>query len=134
MNREVFRYIIAGGLAFLVDFTVLYICTEFLAMHYLVSNLFGYISGLALTYALNTRWVFSYRRYKKTWLEFSIFNLIVLAGLGINEGMMALLVGAWGLHYLHAKIVTSFFVMVYNYIAKKYILFHPGPKSAQASS
>ena len=131
MNREVFRYVIAGGMAFVLDFTVLYICTEFLALHYLISNLFGYLLGLVLTYELNTRWVFSYRRYKKTWLEFSIFNLIVVAGLGINEGMMAILVSAWGVHYLHAKIVTSFFVMVYNYVAKKYILFHPTPQSAQ---
>jgi putative flippase GtrA len=132
MNREIFRYIIAGGLAFLIDFSVLYFCTEFLTMHYLVSNLLGLVAGLALTYILNTQWVFSYRRYKKTWLEFVIFNAIVVAGLGLNEGMMFLLVATFGLHYLHAKVVTSFFVTLFNYIAKKYILFHPPSAAGQS--
>ena len=125
MNSEVFRYVVAGGLAFLVDFAVLYLCTDILGLHYLLSNMLGYFFGLAITYTLNTQWVFSYRRYKKAWLELLIFNLIVVAGLGINQGMMALLVGAGGMYYLYAKIVTSFFVMLFNYFAKKFILFHP---------
>jgi putative flippase GtrA len=127
VNNEIFKYIVSGGLAFLVDFAVLYICTEFLLMHYLVANLFGYFFGVAVTYALNTQWVFSYRRYQKTWLEFFIFNGIVIVGLGLSEGMMAILVGASGMYYLYAKIVTSFFVAVFNYVAKKFILFHPTP-------
>jgi putative flippase GtrA len=125
VNREIFRYIVAGGLAFGVDFSVLYVCTEFLGLHYLISNLFGYFSGLVLTYILNTQWVFSYRRYEKTLLEFLIFNAIVIAGLGLSEGLMAILVGTFGLHYLYAKIVTGFVITVFNYVAKKFILFHP---------
>lgn len=127
MNRELFRYIIAGSLAFLVDFGILYICTEFLAIHYLLSNLLGLIAGLTLTYILNTQWVFSFRRYKKTWLEFVIFSAIVIAGLGLNEVLMLLLVGTFSIHYLQAKIVTTAFVTVFNYFAKKFILFHPAP-------
>jgi putative flippase GtrA len=126
MNGEVFKYVVAGGIAFLIDFAVLYFCTDVLGIHYLLSNMLGFLSGLAITYTLNTQWVFSYRRYdKRAWLELFIFNLIVVAGLAINQGMMAVLVGAWGMYYLYAKIVTSFFVMLFNYFAKKFILFHP---------
>jgi putative flippase GtrA len=126
MNREIFRYTIAGGLAFLIDFSVLYLCTEFLAVHYLLSNLLGLVAGLTLTYVLNTQWVFSYRRYKRrTTLEFTIFSAIVVAGLGLNEALMLLLVSAFSLHYLYAKIVTTVFVTIFNYFAKKFILFHP---------
>ena len=124
MNGEIFKYIVSGGLAFSIDFSILYLCTDHLGLHYLVSNLLGYAAGLAVTYVLNTQWVFSYRRIQKTWLELLIFNLIVVAGLGINQAMMAILVGTWGMYYLYAKIVTSFFVMAYNYFAKKFILFH----------
>jgi putative flippase GtrA len=133
MNTEIFKYVIAGGLAFLVDFSVLYVCTEFLDMHYLLSNLLGYFSGLFITYALNTRWVFSYRRYKKTWLEFLIFNAIVVASLGLNQAMMAMLVGIWGMYYLLAKIVSSVCVTAFNYFAKKFILFHPTAVSGKPS-
>jgi putative flippase GtrA len=128
VSNEIPKYIIAGGLAFIVDFSVLYFCTELLDIHYLVSNLFGYFSGLTVAYLLNIHWVFSYRRYEKTWLEFAIFNMIVIAGLGVSEGMMALLVDESGMHYLHAKIVASFFVAAFNYTTKKFILFHPAPR------
>ena len=127
MNNEIAKYVISGGLAFFCDVSVLYFCTDFLDIHYLVSNIFGYFSGLIVAYVLNVTWVFSYRRYQKTWLEFLIFNAIVAVGLGISEGMMALLVDISGSHYLYAKIVASFFVMIFNYTAKKFILFHPVP-------
>lgn len=130
-HSEVFKYVVAGGLAFLVDFAVLYLCTDLLGMHYLLSNLLGYSAGIAITFSLNTQWVFNYRRYKKTWLEFAIFNGIVVAGLGLNQGMMALLVGVWGMYYLYAKIVTSVFVTAFNYFAKKFILFHPTAASGR---
>lgn len=106
---------------------MLYFCTEFLNIHYLVSNLFGYFTGLIVAYTLNVFWVFSHRRYQKTWVEFLIFNAIVAAGLVLSEGIMAFLVDISGAHYLHAKIVASAFVMIFNYTAKKFILFHPTP-------
>ena len=130
MKKEIIKYVISGGLAFTCDFAVLYSCTEFLGFHYLVSNIFGYFVGLTVAYTLNVNWVFSYRRYKKTWLEFAMFNIIVLVGLGISEGIMALLVEKFAIDYLYAKVVVGFVVMLFNYTAKKFILFHPAQKSA----
>ena len=127
MKREVAKYLVAGGLAFLCDMLILYLCTEFLGFHYLISNLFGYFFGLIIAYALNIHWVFTHRRYKKTWFEFVIFTLIVIVGLGISEVMLALLVDKSGLHYLEAKVFVGVTVMVFNYTAKKFILFRPSP-------
>jgi putative flippase GtrA len=131
LNREIFRYLVAGGIAFTCDFAVLYLCTEFLSIHYLLSNVLGYGVGLAIAYRLNVRWVFNYRRYKKTSVEFTIFNLIVIAGLGLSEGLMYLLADIFAVHYLAAKIFASALVMVFNYISKKFILFHPSPARAE---
>jgi putative flippase GtrA len=128
VNNEIFKYVISGGLAFILDFSVLYICTEFLSIHYLISNLLGYFAGLTVAYTLNIYWVFSYRRIKQTWLELAIFNMIVIAGLGVSEAIMAVLVENMDIYYLYAKIVAGFFVMIFNYTAKKFILFHPTSK------
>ncbi|MEP5764305.1 MAG: GtrA family protein [Halieaceae bacterium] len=125
MYQELIKYGIAGGLAFACDFSVLYVLTEFFGMHYLISNGFGYFCGLAVAYALNSEWVFSHRRFKNRALEFTLFTLIVLVGLGLSELLMALLVEAWAINYLHAKIVSSFFVMFFNYLSKKFLLFSP---------
>jgi putative flippase GtrA len=95
-------------------------------MHYLVSNVFGYGTGLIIAYLLNTRWVFRYRRLaKKTRLEFAIFTAIALIGLGINELVLLVMVSQLSTHYVPAKFVATFFVMVFNFVAKRQILFRP---------
>lgn len=128
MQQEIFKYLIAGGLAFATDLAVLYGCTELLNIHYLLSNVVSYSCGLIVAYLLNTRWVFRYRRFAhKTHKEFTLFTMIVLIGLGISEAIMLALVSAGLAHYVEAKFVATFFVMVFNYIAKKRILFHPEP-------
>jgi putative flippase GtrA len=129
VKNEIIKYFISGALAFTCDFAVLYFCTEFLGFHYLVSNIFGYFVGLMIAYTLNVNWVFSYRKYKKTWLEFAMFNIIVLVGLGISESNMALLVEKFEIDYLYAKVIVGFVVMVFNYTAKKFILFHPAQQT-----
>ncbi|MDZ7684187.1 MAG: GtrA family protein [Gammaproteobacteria bacterium] len=126
MRREFVRYFIAGSLAFAGDFAVLFACTEYLGMHYLLSNVFGYATGLCIAYLLNVKWVFSFRKYSRVTVEFTIFNVIVIAGLILSEVFMYLLVGLLGLYYLHAKVVASMLVFGFNYVAKKYVLFHPG--------
>ncbi len=123
-ESEFNKYIVAGFTAFLVDFSVLLIATEWFGIHYLVSNIFSYMSGLLVAYTLNIRWVFRYRKYKHTTKkEFSIFVLIVLIGLVISETVIFLLVEQVALPYHYAKIVSVGAIFIFNFIAKKHFLF-----------
>ncbi|MEH6580442.1 MAG: GtrA family protein [Halioglobus sp.] len=127
MNAEIFRYLIAGGLAFSFDFLAFYLCTEMLGLHYLLANVVGYFAGLSVAYTLNTRWVFSHRKYENAQLEFLLFNTIVVTGLIISEAIMSLLVELLLLNPLYAKLVAAFFVMLFNFTAKKFLLFSSSP-------
>jgi putative flippase GtrA len=99
--------VIVGALAFACDITMLYLCTDILGWHYLLSNVVSYGTGLVVSYWLNITWVFSYRRLAmRSWLEFLLFTLIVLLGLGISEALMALLVEVAELHYLVSKVLS----------------------------
>lgn len=124
-TQELSRYVLAGGLAFVCDTLILYTCIEMLGMHYLVSNIFGYFTGMMVVYTLNTRWVFSFRRYQRKSVEFGLFNLILLAGFMVNELLMYLIVGTVGMHYLWAKVIATGVVFVGNFIARKFLLFYP---------
>ena len=124
ISSELSRYALAGALAFASDIMVLYVCTDVFGWHYLYSNVASYSAGLLVSYWLNVTWVFSERRFEqKSWLEFLLFNAIVLFGFAISEALMALLVELAGMHYLASKVVSAFVIVVYNYIAKKLILF-----------
>ena len=117
------RYTVVGGVAFAVDFGVLFLLTHFAGVYYLISAAVSFVLGLAVNYALSRVWVFSHRTMSNATLEFTIFALIGLAGLGLNEFGMWLLASKLGLQYLLAKIVTAVFVYVWNFGARKYSLF-----------
>lgn len=127
MFQELFKYGVAGAIGFAADFTVLYTATEWAGLHYLVSNVLAYSTGLLLTYILNTRWVFSHRRFDDNrGVEFGLFATIVLGGLLASELLMLTFVESGQLNYLHAKVASSLLVAAANYLAKKFFLFTPG--------
>ncbi len=124
---QLFRYTFVGGLAFVVDFASLFAFTEFLGIHYLVSAALAFVLGLTTNYLLSLAWVFSRRRMAKPMVEFLIFAAIGVIGLGMNEAILWLLTGLAGVHYLVSKLVSTAVVYLWNFFARKYVLFsRPG--------
>lgn len=121
---EIVKYLIAGGLAFGTDALILYGLTEFAGWHYLASNTVGFSAGLIISYVLNIRWVFSDRKYEfQITTEFPIFVAIVVAGYLINQLVMWLVVERVEIDYLIAKAFATAFVLGFNFVAKKFLLF-----------
>jgi putative flippase GtrA len=121
--REMFRYLIAGSIAFAVDLSLLLIATNLLGLHYLIGNAMGYCLGLAVVYLLNTRWVFSHRAVDNRVSEFAIFALIGLCGIAISEGAMYVLVENGELALPIAKAVATIAVFMCNFVGRKFFLF-----------
>jgi len=117
------RYSVVGGVAFACDFAVLFALTHFLGVHYLVSACIGFTVGLCVNYVLSTRYVFDRRSVKNKRVEFLVFGLIGLAGLGLNALFMWLFTEIARLHYLGSKVVSTVFVYLWNFFARKYSLF-----------
>ncbi len=117
------RYLVVGGLAFVVDFCSLYVLTSQTGVHYLVSAAVGFLLGLIVNYVLSRTWVFPHRSVRSASLEFAIFSGIGLIGLGLNETGMWLLSSLAGMHYLIAKLCTTAVVFFWNFAARKLSLF-----------
>ena len=123
-RTEFFRYIVSGGIAFICDFSVLVIGTEVFGFHYLVSNIGGYAAGLIVSYFINIKWVFKNRRFEATQgTEFMYFTLIVFTGLALSEAVLYMTTEFFEVHYTVSKIVATFFVFLFNFIVKKWLLF-----------
>jgi putative flippase GtrA len=117
------RYVLAGGVGFLVDAGSLFVLTEYLNVYYLISAALAFPLGLATLYAISIRWVFDKRRVKHRWLEFGIFSVIGLVGLGLNELGILAFTEVVGFHYLLSKVFTTGLVFIWNFSARKFILF-----------
>ncbi|GHV34847.1 hypothetical protein FACS1894178_3190 [Bacteroidia bacterium] len=117
------RYGISGGIAFAVDFFLLYILTEYADFHYLIAGTISFSVGLIITYLFSILWVFDKRRFRSRTTEFLLFVLIGIVGLLLTVVLMWLLTDMIHFHYLLAKIITTVIVTLWNFLAKKYILF-----------
>ena len=76
-----------------------------------------------MNYLLSIFWVFSESRYREKRIEFAIFAFIGVIGLGLTEGLMWLFTDLAGLHYLLSKLITAALVLLWNFIARKAVLF-----------
>ena len=120
------RYFVTGGLAFIVDFGVFAFSLYYFEIHYLVSNLIGLMAGNVVNYLLSIGWVFSSEKRKMEkhrLLEITVFVLISLFGMGLNEFLMYLFVGVLAIQEMVSKIVAAIIVLLYNFLARKFILF-----------
>ena len=120
---QLFRYGFVGGIAFLVDYGTLYVLTEFLGLHYLLSATLAFVMGLVTNYLLSIAWVFNSHKSRSRWAEFTVFALIGIIGLGLNALIMYLCTDLLGMHYLISKLVSTVMVFFWNFFARKTILF-----------
>lgn len=120
------RYLVTGGFAFVVDFLLYAFCLYELNWHYLVANLVGLVAGLVINYVMSVAWVFSECKRvledRKT-VEFGVFAIVGIIGVGINELLMLLMVGMLDANEVKSKIVAAILVLVWNFGARKMVLF-----------
>ena len=121
---QLFRYVFVGGLAFIVDYGLLFILTEYAGFHYLISATISFIAGLIVNYVISTSWIFRHSKLDNKWMEFIIFSLIGVIGLGLNNLLLYAFTDGLGIHYLISKIIVAALVMFWNFIARKIILFN----------
>ena len=120
---QLIRYTFVGGVAFVVDFGLLFLLTEYLNVYYLFSAGVAFLLGLTTNYILSVVWVFNIRRLRKKWLEFGIFAVVGIIGLGLNELFIWFFTEHVQCHYLLSKIISTFFVYLWNFFARKRLLF-----------
>jgi len=124
---QLFRYTFVGGIAFIADFGLLYILTEYIHFHYLLSATLSFIVGLIINYSLSKLWVFSSNTIKKRWVEFIVFSLIGIVGLGLNNLFLWIFTDYCSIYYMWSKILTTVIVFFWNFLARKFILFNKLP-------
>lgn len=122
---QMWRYFLTGGLAFVVDFGLFAICLGALGWHYLVSNLVGLVAGLVVNYWISVRWVFAAckRSVSNRTLEFSMFALIGILGVLLNQALMWLQVDFLEILPMLAKFISAAIVLLWNFGIRKIFLF-----------
>ena len=148
---EIFRFLLVGGTATVVDYAVFYLFRQWLLppnliagnvwdiISLIIATAFGFCVGLVVNWILSVKFVFRAVQNKEeahSKKSFVIFTIIGVIGLGITEFGMLLLVRLFPTITLFgvtefllpweewfAKVIMTCIVLVFNYIGRKIFVF-----------
>lgn len=122
MFIQFFRYIFVGGFAFVVDAATLWIGEKF--MHYMLAAAIAFAAGLAANYILSVLFVFSESEHVQNKAkEFIVYAVIGIIGLALTEAIMYVLTDICNFYFMFSKIFAAAVVLVWNFAARKKILY-----------
>ena len=115
---EIFRFCVVGGISFVIDYSLLYILTEFFNINYLYSSGISFTVSVIINYWLCVVYVFKDAK-KQNRKQATIFIGSSIVGLGLNQLCMWTLVDGMGIYYMIAKLISTAIVTIWNYIMKR---------------
>ena len=130
---QMFKFLLVGGLAFVIDYVTLIICKEVFNIPVLISAAIAFTVSVVVNYILSVKWVFDVDEDKSKTKNFILFILFSVMGLGINVFIMwqgELLLQKifannqmlYDKAYMIVKIFATAVVMVFNFITRKSFL------------
>lgn len=137
------KFALVGGLAFLIDAGIYVgLTTLFGDKYHLVFNIISFSISVVFNYICSMRFVFHGKENMSRTREITIFLILSIIGLGINELVIWLLVDLMNIEAavfgilngllsgkltsmvssLSAKIIATIIVMIWNFISRKIFL------------
>ena len=130
------RSVIVGAVATIIDIGVLTVLVEAFNVNVFIATAIGFIVGLLVNFFISSVWVFEKSKVVKNRVsEFIIFALIGVVGLIINELIVnffnlylakSLIFGSFidsDKYYLIGKLVATVIAFVWNFFARKFIIY-----------
>ena len=122
MIAQFMKFGVVGAIAFVIDYGLLALLTETLAVNYLISATVSFTVSVVFNYLASMRYVFTHKADMSRRREFIIFVILSVIGLIINNLCLWLGVEFLGIHYLITKIGATIIVMVWNFVSRKIFL------------
>lgn len=119
--NQLLKFGLVGGIAFLIDYGLLFICTEWFGIYYFISSIISFSVSVIFNYVASVLWVFDVDQEKSKTKNFIIFIALSIVGLGINQIIMWYGVEVLKLYYMLIKLIATFIVMVFNFITRKMV-------------
>lgn len=116
------KFGVVGAIAFAIDYGLFGFLNQILEIHYLFANTFAFTISVIFNYIASMKYVFDSRDDMSKKREFTIFVVLSVIGLLINNGIEILAVERFAIHEMIAKIFATAVVMVWNFISRKILL------------
>lgn len=85
---QIYRFVIVGGTAFLIDYGLLLLLIRFFKLHYLLAGTISFCVAVIFNYLMSVLWVFKPTLRNEQHKELIAFLVLSTIGLGINQVAM----------------------------------------------
>lgn len=122
-NKEVILYLVFGVLTTVVNYVVYALCRELLRLPLLLANSIAWVLAVLFAFATNRKYVFSSKN-DSILKELGLFvGARVLSFLLFDQLTLYIMVQFLGINEYIAKLIANVFVIVFNYVASKLVIF-----------
>ncbi len=119
---QIRNFLIVGVAVTAFDFVLLKLLKDGLNFHYLLAAGLAFLISTLLNYILSMKFVFKGREGRSRREEFTVFAILCAMGLALTELFMWFFVGRLELHYMLAKLFTTFLVTLWSFFSRKVFL------------
>ena len=109
-----FKFGVVGLSGMVVDFSLTYLFKEIVKIHKYAANAIGFTAAAITNYIFNRIWTFQDTSSEVS-IQFLKFFIISLIGLGINTGILYLLVHNYKKNFYVSKLFAIGIVMIWNF-------------------
>lgn len=121
--KELFLYLIVGGLATLVEWAAFWVFSTPLRIQYLLATALAFILSTFANWAFGRLLVFKDPGGQSLLRELGSIYLASVVGLLLNLGIMYVLVEFISLPEMIAKMTATVLVFAYNYLVRKLVIY-----------
>jgi putative flippase GtrA len=124
MKKEIISYLFFGVLTTIVNFVAYFILTDIFSMHYTIATAISWLLAVLFAFITNKIYVFKTKgtlsSIIKELISFIFFRIL---SLGLDLGLMIILVSTLKLDDLFSKIVVNIVIVIVNYALSKFVIF-----------
>ena len=119
---QFFKFLVTGCTALVVNLSFLYLFTEILKIHYLISSVFSFFLAVTVSFTLQKFWTFKSAK-KNIYFEASSFLVMqIVVNLFLNTALLYIFVDYLHLWYILSQVLISLGLAVITFFtSKKYI-------------
>ncbi|MCI6017447.1 MAG: GtrA family protein [Clostridiales bacterium] len=123
--EELILYVFFGGLTTVVNIVIFWLFADVMHIHYLAANFVAWAGAVLFAYFTNRRWVFKSKVSGFWRILREMFMFVagrILSGAG-DMVIMFVCVDVIHMGNLVGKIASQIFVVIFNYVFSKVIIF-----------
>lgn len=127
--KQFIKFCIIGGSSALINFVIYFSFTNFLAVWYIYSAVWGFSISAIFNFTFNKLWTFRNKETGKQVINQAIkFSIVIMSGLIINTSIIYGLTEQVGIHWLLSWVFATGLLTFWNFGFNRLWTFkHPQP-------